>query len=310
MVDILLATYNGEKFLREQLNSLLGQSFKNFTILIRDDGSKDSTNTIIKEYEQNHPNIIKVVKDDVKTKNAKDNFFMLLRHSTKKYIMFCDQDDIWLNNKIEITLNAMLSIEKKFGNDTPILVHTDLKVVDKNLKIKSNSFADYQHLIKRDAKFNELLVQNNVTGCTVMVNRVVKSYIKNEFNKDILMHDWWLSLICVNFGRLAYIDEATILYRQHENNAVGAKNGGGGMALVRSVKNYPKMIKNFKDTVGQGRYFYKTYKSILNNDNTNMVKNFSEVLNFGFLKRVEIYNRYDLWKNSNIKRIAQALISK
>ena len=125
---ILLGTYNGGRFLREQLDSLFAQTMKDFQLYIRDDGSTDDTMLIVKEYQQLHPNIVKV-EDEGKNLGAKGNFERLLALTDADYYMFCDQDDVWLPDKIEVSFAKMKQMEQRYG-DIPLLVHTDLEVVD------------------------------------------------------------------------------------------------------------------------------------------------------------------------------------
>ena len=133
-IDILLATYNGESYLSSQLDSIINQSCDNWKILIRDDGSKDRTLEIIEWYTKKYNNQIFLIEDEKKNLGVCGNFSELLNHSHADYAMFCDQDDIWFKNKIKITFQKMKEMENTYGSDCPILVHTDLMVVDKNLE--------------------------------------------------------------------------------------------------------------------------------------------------------------------------------
>ena len=135
MIDILMATYNGGKYISEQINSILNQTYKEWTLYIRDDGSKDNTVDIIDDYCKKYPGKIIRIKDDKLGLGAKLNFSELMKYSKSNYCMFADQDDVWLNTKIEDTMNKMIEAENIHGKETPILVHTDLKVVDGNLNI-------------------------------------------------------------------------------------------------------------------------------------------------------------------------------
>ena len=146
-VAICLATYNGEKYLQEQLNSILRQSYQDFHLFIRDDSSSDKTIEIIKENISRHQDKITLIDDpSYKGGSSKANFASILSYVTKsynfKYFMFSDQDDYWLEDKIKICMNSMLNTEQMFSG--PILVHTDLRVVDQNLKTLGDSFFDYR----------------------------------------------------------------------------------------------------------------------------------------------------------------------
>ena len=154
-----MATYNGEKYIEEQLESLLEQTLQNFKIFIQDDCSQDKTIQIIQDYQRKYPDKIFFGINKKNTGSAKHNFFNLLLHYKDDYIMLCDQDDVWNADKIEITFNEMKRMEKLHGQQTPILVHTDLTVVDSDLKVINSSFkkmldADYSR-----TQLNHLLSQ-------------------------------------------------------------------------------------------------------------------------------------------------------
>ena len=140
MVDILMATYNGELYLEEQIKSIIKQSYKNWILYIRDDGSKDNTLKIINRYTYKYPDKIKLIADDRGNLGSNMNFKELMQYSKNEYCMFCDQDDVWLEDKIKLSLDKIKKLENKYGKNTPILVHTDLKVVNEKLDEISESF--------------------------------------------------------------------------------------------------------------------------------------------------------------------------
>lgn len=220
MIDILLATYNGEKYIYEQLESIMSQTFQDFRIVIRDDGSTDLTVSILEEYASKFPQKIQIVKDNIKCGSAVSNFFELTKYATAEYVMYADQDDVWLPNKIEITLNKMHNLEEKYGNDKPILVFSSYKVVGSELEdIKFNESKG--QIASYNLELNRLLVQNYVTGCLIMANRSLYTNM-GQYDKRILMHDWWLALYASANGIISHIEEITMLYRQHGNNCAGA----------------------------------------------------------------------------------------
>jgi hypothetical protein len=137
--------------------------------------------------------------------------------------MFCDQDDVWLASKVELTMAAMLQAEAERPS-TPVLVHTDLQIVDKNLRLLHPSLMAYQHIGGGGASdVRSLLCQNHVTGSTVMANRSLVSKVRGDAADDMLMHDWWLALVAALCGAVVYVDEPTVFYRQHGKNLMGAK---------------------------------------------------------------------------------------
>ena len=222
MIEILLATCNGEKYLEAQLISLLGQSFKEWNVLIHDDGSTDNTVKIIEKYQAKFPEQIIFLNDGFMTGGAKNNFSHLMFHTSSPYIMFCDQDDIWNKDKVGITLNKMRKAEKEHPG-LPILVHTDLEVVDGDLHTIAKSMLSYQRLPKLLNSLDEHLVQNIVTGCTVMINRNAVE-VSLPIPVEAIMHDWWVTLkVLSNHGAVVFVEQSTILYRQHDANSVGSK---------------------------------------------------------------------------------------
>jgi glycosyltransferase involved in cell wall biosynthesis len=221
-IDILLATYNGEKYLGEQIESILEQSNRDWQLLIRDDGSEDGTVSIIKDYAAKYSDRIKLVEDNAGRLGTKLNFERLLQCSNSEYVMFCDQDDVWLPKKIEITLNLMKSTEKEHPGK-PVLVHTDLRVVDSRLKTIAKSMWRYQRTSpETGADINKVMLQNVATGCTIMINRKAKS-ISLPIPEEAVMHDWWIVINVAKHGKIAHVPDQLVLYRQHPDNAVGAK---------------------------------------------------------------------------------------
>lgn len=219
-IVILLATYNGCKFIRQQLDSLRNQTFTDWITYIRDDGSTDGTLGIIKEYVNLDPRFL-LIFTETKNLGAKKSFFTLLSVINAQYYMFCDQDDIWLETKIEKSLETMKRIEN-LKNNNPVLVAVDAKVVDESLKVINASFwkftkVDPQFLIKK----KYLQIFNFAPGCTLMFNESLKKLVEPVPNK-VLMHDWWLLILAEKYGTISIVNEPLILYRQHSNNTLGA----------------------------------------------------------------------------------------
>lgn len=220
-IDILLATFNGAPFLAELLDSILAQTAGDWRLVVRDDGSTDDTPRIIGKYQSNHPDKVSLFRDKGETLGPCGNFARLLQHSKADYTMFCDQDDVWLPEKIELTFEKMQELEGLYGEDTPLMVHTDLKVVDGNLNPLSDSLWCYQRTNPNATALNRLLVQNVATGCTVMINRALRE-LALPIPEEARMHDWWLALVAVAFGHIGHLSQATVLYRQHGRNDSGA----------------------------------------------------------------------------------------
>lgn len=241
MIDILISTYNGELFLREQLNSILNQTCPDWKIIIRDDGSSDSTVSIIEEYCKNYPLKFELV-NDCKNLGCILSFEILLQLSKSQYIMLCDQDDIWMPNKIALTLKKMQLVEKSHP-DSPILIHTDLEVVNSNKKVIHSSFWKLSYinpdLLK---KFNFLGVYNGITGCSIMLNKTALKYVL-PFSANARMHDAWISLCVSKNGYVDYVNERTILYRQHECNQIGVEKQLNSQYYKHKFQNIKKVIE-------------------------------------------------------------------
>ncbi len=222
-VEILLATFEGAPFLEEQLESLLAQTHAGWTLLARDDGSTDGTPAILERYANRHAGRIRVLPSDGRRLGAAGNFSALLEASAAPYVAFCDQDDVWLPDKLEATLAAMAALEERRGAACPLLVHTDVRVVDERLRPLGDSLWRYHGTDPgRLSVLPRLLLQNVVTGCTAMANRALVS-LARPIPPEARMHDWWLALVAAAFGAVGAVPRPTLLYRQHRANELGAR---------------------------------------------------------------------------------------
>ncbi|MBN1392851.1 MAG: glycosyltransferase family 2 protein [Sedimentisphaerales bacterium] len=257
-VDILLAAYNGQKYLAAQIDSILAQSYQDWQLLIRDDGSSDDTVKIIKEYAGRLPDKIRLITDNENHLGASLNFGKLLEYADSDYVMFCDQDDVWLPNKIELTLNAMKAAEQIYP-DKPILVHTDLRITDSRLNTIADSMWRYQKLYPEVGDdLNKIMAQNVVTGCTVMINKKARA-VSIPIPKEAVLYDWWIALNVCKHGKIVYLSTPSILYRQHSDNEVGAQkmNIVHFLKKLRSTRELMsaryRMIKKFDPAVSLWR---------------------------------------------------------
>jgi glycosyltransferase involved in cell wall biosynthesis len=233
-LDVLLPTYQGARYLPEQLDSILAQSRPGLRILVRDDASSDATPAVLADYAARHPEIVQI--DDHRAGlGACGSFVALLERSDADYICFCDQDDVWLPDRLNRMLTRMREIQQQFGAEMPLLVHSDLVVVDASLGLLHPSFCAYQHLDPLGGgTLPRLLVQNVVTGCAAMINRALARRAR-PIPPEAVMHDWWLALVAAAVGRIGWLAEPTVLYRQHEANRVGAQRWGPGYVLRHAL---------------------------------------------------------------------------
>jgi glycosyltransferase involved in cell wall biosynthesis len=222
-VEVLLATYNGDRFLREQIDSLLQQDYAQVRVLARDDGSSDTTVNILNEYAKRFPERFTVLQEGKATGHPKLNFLCLMQSSTAEYLCFSDQDDVWLPDKVGVSMAAMKKLEEAHGRTSPLLVFTDLRVVDARLQLVHPSFWKRGDLnAKNIHRLARVLSENVVTGCTAMINRQMCE-LAMQLPDETPMHDRWIGLLAASLGAAAAIPQQTVLYRQHESNAVGSR---------------------------------------------------------------------------------------
>lgn len=297
-IDILLATFNGELYIDSLLDSICTQTYTAWRLLIRDDCSSDCTTIKIKSFTDRHPNKVIVLDNENKRLGVVGNFNALLNKSSAQYVMFADQDDVWLPNKIELTLSKAIECD----NNMPLLVHTDLCVVDKNLRQLSDSLWSYQAIDPtRAVKLKDLMVQNVVTGCTMLINRSLAE-IAMPIPDESKMHDWWIAMVAVAFGKIEFIPQSTILYRQHDNNDTGAKRWN----LSNSFKYIflgGKLHKKIIDTENQALIFLKTYQNKLTNHQAVTLKMFGTLDKKNFFVRRFIALRLGLRKHKILRSI-------
>lgn len=224
IVDIVLPVYNGEKYIREQIESIIGQTYPYWRLLIRDDGSSDNTVAIIKEYGLKYIDKIHVIEDDKRNLGVTNNSFEICKYIQSDYIMFCDQDDVWLENKVELLLKYMIRAEQKYGI-MPLLVHSDAVVVDKDLKVINRSFTELAGFNRNMSNLSNLLQFNIIQGSTSIFNRELLIKLRRLSNCENVSkktyHDWWCALVASAFGKIIFCNKQLMLYRQHGKNLVG-----------------------------------------------------------------------------------------
>jgi glycosyltransferase involved in cell wall biosynthesis len=216
-----MATYNGGKHLVDQIESLLAQSCKDWTLFVHDDGSTDNTLSILENYSGKYPDKI-IVFDYPSQGGSCKNFLSIMQHTDANYYMFCDQDDVWLQEKIELTFKAMQEQEKQ-NKGKAIVVCSDMFITDTNLKIIHPSRNTYSYLHPQYIRvFDDCAPTAGVTGCTMMFNRKAKGCCVFPVQK-YAFHDNWITICTLRSGGiLHYIDQPLMYYRQHDNNTLGA----------------------------------------------------------------------------------------
>lgn len=298
-VHIVLATYNGEKFIKQQLDSILENSYKDILVEVCDDGSSDGTVEIVKKYAEQY----ECVKFHQNEKNLGYvmNFMEGIKRSRSPYVMLCDQDDIWHADKIEKTLGRMQKLEKSEGNRNPIMVYTDAMNYDSDTGKELGSFHQSSRLDTKKVDTAHLFMENKCIGCTVMMNAAIREYLK-ELPEEIRVHDWWLALICSHFGKISYIAETTLQYRQHSGNMIG---GSGFLDYVKNrLQNVSRQREAIRETFIQGEAFYKIFGKELSAEKKEIAKQFAEMSGASAFKRRKNMIHYGFCKSGFVRNIA------
>ncbi len=290
-IDVLLATYNGEKYLREQIDSILNQTYKNIHLIISDDNSQDMTREILKEYENKDKRITVYLQEE--NLGYVKNFEFLLKKVESNYYMLSDQDDVWLEEKIEKTMQTL----KEKNAD---LVFGDLEVVDENLNTIYPSFGDFMLLnrkIKKQINTYKLnYLYNCITGCTLLSKKqYINEIIPIPNYSKYVVHDHWIGLIVSLNGKSAYMTEKYIKYRQHGNNQIGTDKISHKFKKLDQVRELFINVKLgvFGTYVENNKCFPKELQE-LNKKALNYFQMVQKKKNFNF-KNWNIY--HELYKN-------------
>jgi len=280
-IDILMATYNGEKYLAEQLDSIINQTYHNWNLLIRDDNSTDRTLEIIQDY-QKKDNRIKLLKDNKGNLGIVKNFEELLKNSESEFIMFSDQDDIWVENKLDMYLKMIEKIKNK-----GFMIHSDAILFDKN---KSNILKDTFISKKAINKGLENVFFNYfVQGATILISKEIKNFIL-PFPKEVYLHDRYIHLISELFFERIFVNKALIYYRQHGDNQIGAKN------TIRELLSKRYFDERDRQLI---KVIYNKYGSLLTEDKKKLIEEYFKITDieknrfnrFLNLKKSKIYSR-------------------
>ena len=262
-VCVLMSTYNGEKYIEEQIESVLSQKDVMVKLVIRDDGSSDQTIPIIKKYADQNSNISYY--SDINLGSAK-SFMKLLKSAPESdYYAFCDQDDFWEEMKLISAVRQIEKVEEKSA-EIPVLYHSNLKIVDKDLNfIRMAHERDYNKVSAYSS-----LVDNPVTGCTIVMNRTMAELVNKHDPEEMTMHDSWCNIVCSFFGKKIYDNNAYIKYRQHDNNVIGMKEE----SAVVNIRNKVKRIKKNKlqPRLKNAVQFYRCYQKELPDETRKEIK--------------------------------------
>ncbi|MGQ7396751.1 glycosyltransferase family 2 protein [Streptococcus suis] len=287
-VNILMSTYNGQQFLAEQIRSIKEQTFSDWTLLIRDDGSSDQTKVLLQDFARQDSRIRLIDLEEQNNLGVIKSFHRLLQYEKADYYFFSDQDDVWLPDKLEASLQEAQS----YPADLPLMVYMDLTVVNQDLQVMTESMVRSQSH-HANTQLVEELTENTVTGGVAMINYALAELWTGT--EDILMHDWYLALLASALGKLVFIDKPGELYRQHADNVLGART----------------LSKRFKKWI-RPHILFKVYWELIKNSqkqasflldkplspaDRELVQAFVTIMDKPMLERYQILKKYGLRKN-------------
>lgn len=250
MISILLSTYNGSKYIREQLNSIFNQTYNDFTLYIRDDGSSDNTLSIINEFKNLHPNKIALIQDDFGNVGVNKSFRLLMKSAKSKYYLFADQDDVWELNKVE----TLVKIASESGViDKPYLLFSNM------ITFYENSNLEFDFLKKfrvNNKKIQKGLFQGTISGCLMLFNDNAKqASLKQNINSNML-HDWDVLMSTYLYGEIEMFKEPLIRHRIHDGNAVGENLRKSKLILMKDFVKYFFNSRSYRNIVLKDYFEY------------------------------------------------------
>lgn len=289
---VLLAAYNGAKFIAPLVNSI----DRSLDVAVSDDASTDDTVAVLQGLERAGLYLL----PSVRSGSAGANFAYLVNNVPDVYdrYFFADQDDVWTNAKLERNLVELASLETQYGANTPCLVFSDAKVVDQNLSSLNSSFLKAEGLDYRfKDSFKLLCCQNVGQGATFAFNRALLNVLRPMPN-DVIMHDWWAMLAAAAFGKISFIDEPLILYRQHEENVLGSKSEGLIEQFSRFVFHRSELKRALRRTQSNASMFLKVYFSDLPSDLIEFLTGYSTLGGKSFVQRKRFSLQHGLKKTT------------
>ncbi|HFI0402888.1 TPA: glycosyltransferase family 2 protein [Streptococcus suis] len=287
-VNILMSTYNGQQFLAEQIRSIQDQTYTDWTLLVRDDGSSDKTREILQDFASQDSRIRLIDVEETKNLGVIKSFHRLVHYEQADYYFFSDQDDVWLPDKLVVSLQEAQS----YQTDQPLMVYMDLTVVDQDLQVMTESMIRSQSHHANTQLVQEL-TENTVTGGVSMINHSLASlWTKTE---DIIMHDWYLALLASAFGKLVFIDKAGELYRQHADNVLGART------LSKRLKKWIRphvLFRVYWDLIKNSQKQASLLLELpLSPSDRELVEAFVSILDKPMFERFKLLKQYGLRKN-------------
>lgn len=309
MVSVLLAAYNGERYLPAQLASLQAQTLADFRVLWQDDGSSDGSLSLLTALSGKDSRFFPAAQQGQHL-GAKGNFLSLLRQDDAPYTALCDQDDLWHADKLCRCLDALQKAEARYGTDTPLLVHHDCRVVNADGNVLHHSFFRHQGWDGAANTLPRLLVQNNVTGCTCMMNAALRRLVADHADAQAMfMHDWFIALTAAAFGHILFIDAPLLDYRQHGANVMGASRHTllhRGLTALRMPRAARERIAM---TYRQARCFRACFGDELPSGAAAIIDGYLAIEAMPGMQRVRALKKGEYLMQSRIARLGQSLFT-
>lgn len=305
-IQVLMACYNGETYLPRQLASLRAQDDPCFTVLMQDDGSTDGTPALLEDACRDSR--FHLAGDSGHHHGAIGNFLSLMKQCTAPYAALCDQDDQWAPDRLSRCRTAMAEAEARWGADTPLLVHSDARLVDAEGATLCESFFAHQGWDKTALTLPRLLVQNNVTGCTLLMNAPLLRLVAAHGDPAKMhMHDWFIALTAAAFGHIVFVDAPLVNYRQHGVNVMGASRQTLAQRGAKSLAQWEKGKSRIALTYAHTRSFRDAYGDALPQEAQRIIDGYLATEELGKLRRVITVRRKGYTMQSSITRIGQIL---
>lgn len=301
-VAILMATFNGERFIEEQINSICNQTFRDWTLYIRDDGSTDETISIINHFEKKD-NRIHLISDNMKRLRPMRSFLTLLKEVEADFYFFCDQDDFWEKKKLELMMSQILNQD----NRKPNLVYCNLQCVDSSLNPIANKFNSLVGTVTNYSR----CITNDMPGCVMLINKALRDltvkYTTNNY-EGIMMHDWWIALIAQFCGEITFLNDRLVLYRQHGDNTIGAGKNGSILKKIFQKGIVKKQEKLVVQTYLQIIAFFETYKNFISKKDIEVIKRLILCRHKNALYRLNLLVKNDIHSTYGLRTFAYDIL--
>lgn len=306
-IQVLMACYNGAAYLPQQLSSLQCQDDPAFSVLLQDDGSTDDTPALLERIAAEDSRF-HLAGDCGQHHGAIGNFLSLMGQCTADYAALCDQDDLWAPQRLSRCRAAMEQAEMELGEATPILIHSDSRVVGAQGEPLHESFFLHQGWDKTAVTLPRLLVQNNVTGCTLMMNAALRRLVVQHGDPQTMhMHDWFIALTAAAFGRIVFIDEPLVSYRQHGVNVMGASTASLAQRGMKALSQWEKGKKRIALTYAHTRAFRDAYGDELPPEAHSIIEGYLATENLGKFRRVMTVQKMGCTMQSTVTRLGQII---